>query len=683
MAKHLDPVEAVTSVLDRLTGIADAAESAKKVVQFVGPAFAATGVGMMLGSPAVTLLVVAVLSSSGIYTQWKQAKSEAERKRVANRTSQAIGDAYRTAARIVQENGWGSLPEFADEPDNWMLVIRALIEVEGSRTREAELVNLQRYFDWFADWIKPQTADLKADLGHAIDMLHVLRKEFDVFASQPRGAVLTLDLQRPQRSDGTSGLLYSDARVGLLGREGELATLREFRDEGGPFRFLIISGPGGVGKSRLAWEFCWQSFFDGWQAGFVRSVSEGIFDWGSWKPERDTLLVVDYIFAKDRDLWKRILTQLTRLSGDTKVRVLILERTADAEAWDWLAGNETLGGRYGRDDGERRWRRRNEAGKLELKTLRLEGLGAKELVKLFRACFQTSDCGLDPIRTAARYLSEVDEVGRPLFAMLAAKAFARATQASQALEWNLGTIIDEVLADLIEAWRHAKIDAPHLRLLALATMVGGLELRGEPLEAICTGSLEKLVPSQTGLNDDSLRHLTAYSDDWHPDERVLPPLQPDPLGEAFVLAMMNGTIDGLLYEGGNMEAHRGAADRLWEFAEAESRADDSKVVRSQAAFEDFVRRCLQDFPAASQTGLRSLRSLHLSDTYVTDKGLESLKGLSQLQTLDLAWTDVTDKGLESLKGLSQLQTLDLSDTYVTDKGLQSIRQWLPDCHVYR
>ena len=42
----------------------------------------------------------------------------------------------------------------------------------------------------------------------------------------------------------------------------------------------------------------------------------------------------------------------------------------------------------------------------------------------------------------------------------------------------------------------------------------------------------------------------------------------------------------------------------------------------------------------------------LSQTKVTDAGLEHLKGLTQLQTLSLSQTKVTDSGLESLEGLN-------------------------------
>ncbi|MGA2064768.1 MAG: hypothetical protein ABSG86_07355 [Thermoguttaceae bacterium] len=66
-----------------------------------------------------------------------------------------------------------------------------------------------------------------------------------------------------------------------------------------------------------------------------------------------------------------------------------------------------------------------------------------------------------------------------------------------------------------------------------------------------------------------------------------------------------------------------------------------------------------------------LRTLNLRATAVTDAGLEHLKGFAQLQSLCLG-AKVTDAGLEHLKGLRQLQSLDLSGTRVTDAGLEHL-----------
>jgi hypothetical protein len=89
-------------------------------------------------------------------------------------------------------------------------------------------------------------------------------------------------------------------------------------------------------------------------------------------------------------------------------------------------------------------------------------------------------------------------------------------------------------------------------------------------------------------------------------------------------------------------------------------------------------------------GLTSLKRLDLYSTQITDAGLEHLKGLTGLQSLDLRSTQITDAGLEHLKGLTSLKRnavqdvgawLDLSSTRVTDTGIKKLQEALPNCRI--
>lgn len=72
-------------------------------------------------------------------------------------------------------------------------------------------------------------------------------------------------------------------------------------------------------------------------------------------------------------------------------------------------------------------------------------------------------------------------------------------------------------------------------------------------------------------------------------------------------------------------------------------------------------------------GLTSLQTLYLTNTQVTDAGLVHLKGLTSLQGLNLYGTRVTDAGLVHLKGMTRLKTLNLDLTQVTDAGLVHLK----------
>jgi internalin A len=79
---------------------------------------------------------------------------------------------------------------------------------------------------------------------------------------------------------------------------------------------------------------------------------------------------------------------------------------------------------------------------------------------------------------------------------------------------------------------------------------------------------------------------------------------------------------------------------------------------------------------------RSLESLDLTGTKVTDWGLKYLARLKRLQNLDLTGTKVTDAGLKRLAKLKELQKLDLTWTKVTDQGVENLKKAMPGLEVY-
>jgi hypothetical protein len=79
---------------------------------------------------------------------------------------------------------------------------------------------------------------------------------------------------------------------------------------------------------------------------------------------------------------------------------------------------------------------------------------------------------------------------------------------------------------------------------------------------------------------------------------------------------------------------------------------------------------ITDSDIAPIKDLRNLEWLLLSDTRVTDVGLQHLSDLQNLIVLDLSGCQVTDSGLKHLRGLKSLGSLILNRTLVTDEGIE-------------
>lgn len=126
----------------------------------------------------------------------------------------------------------------------------------------------------------------------------------------------------------------------FIGREHELSELFKFRDSTDRFEWMVITGEGGVGKTRLAMEYINRSIDFGWHSGFIDDISLKQFvdreRFDKWFPLRSTLIVVDYAANKRSNLLKLMYRCYSLLSNaypldskhSPKVRIIMLERHA-------------------------------------------------------------------------------------------------------------------------------------------------------------------------------------------------------------------------------------------------------------------------------------------------------------------------------------------------------------------
>jgi hypothetical protein len=82
-------------------------------------------------------------------------------------------------------------------------------------------------------------------------------------------------------------------------------------------------------------------------------------------------------------------------------------------------------------------------------------------------------------------------------------------------------------------------------------------------------------------------------------------------------------------------------------------------------------------------GLKSLHTLGLGDTAVTDAGLARLAAFPNLRYLFIGGaTNITDAGLEHLKTLPKLEFVYLNGSRVSEGGIRALQEARPGLAIY-
>jgi hypothetical protein len=281
-----------------------------------------------------------------------------------------------------------------------------------------------------------------------------------------------LHYRHVEQSEATR-FVFSARNLPFFERNAEVSRLVQFLgDDTAPFRWMVMYGSGGVGKSRLALELCLAIRHE-WHAGFLHEEAAEP-DWVRWQLLLPTLIVIDYA-ARQSDHVGRILRALSGRGapdGTTSlaapVRVLLIERTNSGEWLDRIIGTGTAGTRVraARDPSD----------------LHVQSLG--DLWPIFEHVLQQSGTALPDRHATLATLTQIDPECRPLFAHFMADAIVAGRDVHQFDR-------DQLLHDVVQRWRdkfwrNAGVGPKEERTLALATMAAGLAVNqlkkmGEPL----------------------------------------------------------------------------------------------------------------------------------------------------------------------------------------------------------
>jgi hypothetical protein len=378
------------------------------------------------------------------------------------------------------------------------------------------------------------------------------------------------------RDDPAGRLFFFGAadRTEFIGRGDERDALLEWARRGVDFSWTLLTGAGGMGKSRLALEICQALAAEGWDTGFLSPGSALVAAerFATFRPTQPTLIVIDYVSLSAEwagEIARTLLDAATVKPFDASVRLLLIERTGPSSPWWEVFNGQHVQRLMGRSA------RLSAGGFLEL-----NGLKDGEVWRLFESVAPSANPRNR--RRILASLAKIDPNRTPLFTSLAAEA----TRAGRKIwQFDRSALLNDIFLRERARWRAIARDESELQRhelgASLSTMVGGVDL----------STARDLVGAETfpfasPRFNPRLANAIAGAP---PSIHQMVAIEPDILGEWFVLR--------------HLQAEHGLDDRPALLREAADRfAAFSPQYRW--AYAGFRTRLAQDFaPDAPDTGL--------------------------------------------------------------------------------
>jgi len=315
-------------------------------------------------------------------------------------------------------------------------------------------------------------------------------------------------------------------RTGVYSREREQGLLNDFLATQAPFAWQLVTGPGGMGKSRLALDLGLRHQ-DTWDFGFLRELPPEAL-WRDWRPIAPTFIILDYLLGKIDKIAGAIASmQAAAAQYGSPVRVLLLERDAKGD-W-WKRASASHAGQYVTDLDLSRYQ----------EPIVLTSLDPAGVAEVYQDVLRSSKKETTDQKSAqfADAFLAIDPNGRPLYAAMAAEAVME-KGLSAIRSWRAQDLTEYVLRRERSRWS-AIIPDEVLRwkfenLLALVTLARGLDVKN--WEVFDDPSIRELVPTRAEYGDGE-RYAAMAGRAVTPGD--LAPLEPDLLGELFVLERLH------------------------------------------------------------------------------------------------------------------------------------------------
>ncbi|MDP2698766.1 hypothetical protein [Thalassospira sp.] len=340
---------------------------------------------------------------------------------------------------------------------------------------------------------------------------------------------------------------YTSGLDELYGRKAEISLLHQFAGDLSlcgrifNFRWMLLTGDGGTGKTRLAYDFTRKHLHPNvWDAG--RLLVKDLQDFNNlekWRPRQPTFIVIDYVSGqpeKTGDLMRIFARQAAQY--DFPVRLLLLERNAGE---NWLA-------KMLPEDGDKPMVMDHIFGHKDEKGRIIPPVTENAIIDLMRARFTNVEHPPphDKILLGAAKRVDPRQNGaappRPLFALATAESMiATAPRPAPADFSQIAADLnqEDVLQGMLQREEKKRwcITAPNdddrtLRrykvALALATLSQGLDLFDLETKDDDYGPLARYLPDPPPDHHSGLINALGGTGTF------LPPLEPDIMGEFFL-----------------------------------------------------------------------------------------------------------------------------------------------------
>lgn len=339
---------------------------------------------------------------------------------------------------------------------------------------------------------------------------------------------------------------FKERYTNFVGREKEMQLLWEFfiTEPNQCFKWWIVTGSGGMGKSRLALEFCMEVQRFHHNVGFLAASDITRFDWAHWNPKYPTLIVIDYAITQNDQLIDNLLSTLSnRENGLSKyVRVLLLDRNLRQDWGNKIKALPNVEKTYYNDDIS--------------DVLNLPDLSDEFLWGIITQTFEESgkELNVNKVEILAE-LEKIDSQKRPLFAFFAGVALAagesiRDWNVSKLLSYHLNRLENNIWSkDYKWSGKWDELGNSYKVILALITLCRGLT--ASQLQVVNNHKLSCL-PDRIDP-----RLLEVMSSKVRRDEEMIyEGLEPDILGEYFLLTQFEKLSSGEVHLDGEKQLNK-------------------------------------------------------------------------------------------------------------------------------